>query len=555
MVEYKEPVEEAPCQRACPAGVDVPRYVRLIAEGKFDDALAVVREKLPFPSVCGRVCFHPCEDKCHGNHLDGPIAISALKRFIAERPGAVVKEPPSAKPTGKSVAVVGSGPAGLTAAYYLAKLGHAVTVFEAQSKSGGVLRSSVPRYHLPEDILDGEIDNILGLGVELKLNSCVDKVDDLINGDYDAVFLAPGLTEGRKLPIPGADLKGVLIGTQFLQDINAGKKVSLGNKVLVLGGGGVACDVARSALRLGASEVHLACLESRKTMPALPSEIEETEKEGVIIHPSRTFTKIVGNGRVTGVECLNLRWMKFDDEDNLHMETIPGSEHVLKADTVIFAVGQGIDLSLVSDVTEIAVTKCLTVSVDSETMATGRERVFAGGDAVNGPASAIEAIATGRKAASAIDKYLGGKGEIDVSLAPPEAKPVQTELQGFPLGDRTQMPSLPIDERLKDFSPVELGFDEELAIKEAKRCLRCDLPITIDVENCTGCLSCVMRCSLRFEDTFGPTGAKLKVIPLVGGINEITFTDECDTCGICARYCPHSALYRGEERPEEIKWK
>lgn len=549
---YREPVGAAPCKQACPAGVDVPRYLRLISQGKFNESLAVVRERIPFPSVCGHVCPAPCETKCRAGDLERPVMIRALKRFVAERDTGDWKAAQKlGKSTGKRIAIVGSGPAGLTAAYYLAKLGHAVTVYEAQSKPGGMLRFGIPKYHLPEDILDKEIDTILELGVEFKLNNRVDKVDTLTN-NYDAIFLAPGLTEGRKLSMPGADLKGMLIGIQFLNDISTGKKARIGKKVVVLGGGGVACDVARSALRLGASEVSLACLESRKTMPALPSEIDTAEKEGVKILPSRCFTQITGNGHVTGVKCLNLRWMKFDDEGRLHMETIPGSEHTIEADTVIFAVGQGVDLGLISDVNEIDVTGRLTISVDAETMATGRKGVFAGGDAVSGPLSVIAAINTGRKAAISIDKYLGGSRAIDDILTTPEEE-VATIKPPLPVGQRATIPTLPVEERLSDFAEVELPLNEKTAIEQASRCLRCDLPIIADSTKCAGCRTCELRCSLRAEGTFNPLKARIQIRRLVKAENEyrISFTEECDTCGICARYCPYEALSR-EKRKIEV---
>lgn len=468
---------KAPCSHTCPASVDAPRYIRLVNQGKYNEALAVIREKLPFPLVCGYACFAPCEAKCRRGELGEPIAIKALKRFAAENAGKFPADKLQvASSSGKRIAIVGSGPAGLTAAYYLAKLGHATTVFEAQSKSGGMLRFGIPRYILPENIVDQEINTILSLGIELKLNSPVDKVDDLMNGAYDAVFLAPGLPKGRKLPVPGSDLEGVLVGLDFLRDLNAGKKVGLGKKVLVLGGGGVGIDVARSALRLGVSEVHVACLESRDTMPAPSSETEEAEKEGVVIHASRSFSRIVGNGRVTGVECVNLHWMNFDEGGRLHMETIPGSEHILQADTVIFTVGQGIDPSLVSDVTGIAVTKRGTISIDSETMGTGRRGIFAGGDAASGPLSIIDAIASGRQAAVSIDKYLGGKGMIDEALTPPEEiTPLPEAEEEEEERHRPQMPMLTVGKRLKGFDTVELGFSRAMAIEEANRCLRCDL--------------------------------------------------------------------------------
>lgn len=550
MLNYKEPVEEAPCRKACPAGVDVPRYVRLIAEGKFDDALAVVREKLPFPLVCGRVCFHPCEDKCNDNYVDAPVAICGLKRFVAERPGAVVKEPPSAKSTGKSVAVVGSGPAGLTAAYYLAKLGHAVTVFEALPEPGGMMRFGIPDYRLPKDILAAEINAIKSAGVDVKTNSKVESPINLLEQGYDAVFVAIGAHKSVSMGVPGEDAPGVKDCVYLMRDLNSGNKVSLGDKVVVVGGGNAAVDAARCVLRLGSKEVTILYRRSRNEMPAYSAGVDQALDEGVQIQFLAMPAKIaMADGKVK-IECVRTKLGELDASGRRRPEPVSGSEFTVEVDTVISAIGQVPELPPDFG---LAIAKEDVIQADADTLATSKAGIFAGGDAVSGPASIIEAIASGRKAASSIDRYLGGKGEIDVALAPPEGKPVQTEVHGFPVGNRTEMPSLPIDERLKDFSSVELGFDEELAIREAKRCLRCDLPITIDAENCTGCLTCVMRCSLRFEDIFGPAAAKLVVIPFADHqTNEIIFTDECDTCGICARYCPHNALYRGEARPVPV---
>jgi len=550
-VIYKHPTVQAPCRLACPACIDVPRYIRLIADGKFSEALAVIREKIPFPLVCGRACLAPCELACNVGLISEPVSIRALKRFAAEQV-TVVEELPSNRPTGKSIAIIGAGPAGLTAAYYLVKQGHAVTVFEASSQAGGMLFTGVPPFILPRDMLQKEIDNILSLGVELKLISPVENLSDLTEDGYNAVFIATGLPQGRKLPIPGADLDGVLIGVEFLRDINLGREIKLGKRVLVLGGGGVACDVARSALRFGADEVHMVCIESKKSMPALPSEVEEAEKEGVVIHPSRTFTKILGDGgHVNGLECLNLRWAKFDNEGGLHMEAIDGSEHILEGDTVIFATGQSSDLALVSDINEIEISKQGTIIADSSTLETRLKGVFAGGDVVSGPASIIEAIAAGRQAAASIDKYLGGEGAINESLAAGEEgiSPV-----GFqPVGERTVPPSLPVAERLSTFNEVELNLSKDMAIREAKRCLRCDLPILVDLNKCAGCRTCQLRCSLRWEGAFVPAKAKVAVLRLVGNKDhdfDVSLSDECDYCGICAKYCPYEALTRG--RKEEI---
>jgi len=550
-VIYKLPPTQTPCRLACPAGIDIPRYIRLIADGKFNEALAVIREKIPFASVCGRTCFAPCESSCNAGLLSEPVSIRALKRFVAEQ-ATVVEKSPRNRQTGKSVAIIGAGPAGLTAAYYLAKLGHTITAFEASSQAGGMLFTGLPPFILPRDVLQSEIDTILSLGMELKLNSPVENLGDIIKDKYNSIFIATGLPQGRKLPIPGADLDGVLIGVEFLRDINLSREIKLGKRVLVLGGGGVACDVARSALRLGAAEVHMVCLESRKAMPAWPSELDEAEKEGVIIHPSRTFTKILGDGvHVSGLECLNLRWAKFDSEGGLHMEAIKGSEHILEADTVIFATGQSSDIALVSDYNEIAISKRGTIVVDPSTLETGVKGVFAGGDATSGPASIIEAIAAGRQAATSIDKYLGGEGMIDENLVAYEEGILPVGFQ--PIGERTVPPSLPVAERLSTFDEVEFNFSEDMAIREANRCLRCDLPIIIDLSKCAGCRTCQLRCSLRWEGAFVPAKAKVTVLRLVGNEDhefDVTFSDECDYCGICAKYCPYDALTRGSE--EEV---
>jgi len=549
MLTFKEPAQEAPCKQACPAGIDVPRYIRAIAEGKYDESLAIVREKIPFPSVCGRVCFHPCERECNANFLKQPIAIDDLKRFVAERPDATVKEPSSAKATGKSVAVVGSGPAGLTAAYYLAKLGHKVTVLEAEAEAGGMMRWGIPDYRLPKDILAAEIGAIKNAGVDIKTNSKVESPAKLLEQGYDAVFVAIGAAKGISLGVDGGDASAVKGGLAVMKDLNSGGRVNLGDKVVVIGGGNAAVDVARAALRLGSKEVSILYRRSRDEMPAGPGEVDEALAEGVNIKFLAMPTKITVEGSKAKIDCVRTKLGELDASGRRKAEAVSGSDFSVTADTVVSAIGRvpGLPAGFGLDVTGDL------VKVDADTLATGQKGVFAGGDAVLGAATVIEAIAAGRQAAVSIDKYLGGRGSIDVTLAPAEGKVVQTELQGFPVGRRTEMPSLPIDERLKDFSAVELGFDEEQAVAEAKRCLKCDLPITINADNCTGCLTCIMRCSLRFDNAFSPAAAKLTVIPFSDEkVNMIMFTDECDTCGICARYCPHDAIYRGEARPVPV---
>lgn len=470
-----------PCRSNCPAGIDVPRYVRMIVEGKYAEAVEVIREKVPFPRVLGYICPRHCEVKCRRGEINEPIDIKALKRFAMEHDNGQWKN--RLKPgvhTGKKVAIVGSGPAGLSAAYYLTRMGHSAIVFEGASRPGGMMRMGIPRFLLPEEVLDEEIKEILSYGIELKLNSTVEDISQFLKDGYDAVLIAIGLQEGRKIPIPGSDLEGVLIGLDFLRDITEGKKVKLGQNVLVLGGGGVACDVARTALRLGVPKIAMACLESRETLPAPLHDIKRVEEEGVEIFPSRSFKQILGeDGRVKGIECLQVRSMKFDEEGKLHLETFPGSEHTLEADTIIFATGQALNQQFTKK-TGLEVTPKGVVKAHFETLEAGLKGVFISGDAVTGPASVVEAVATGRKAAESIDKYLNGQGVLEEGLL--KEKEVLTCLgreEHFAGKERIEPPLLPVEERLRSFENVELPLSSEQAIAEASRCLKCDLRFKI----------------------------------------------------------------------------
>ncbi len=471
-----------PCRNACPAGVNVPRYLRLIKERRFDEAIAVIREKVPFPAVLGDVCLHFCEEKCRRGEVSEPIAIRALKRFAAEHDSGLWKRRAKIAPaTNKRVAIIGSGPAGLTAAYYLTKLGHSVVVFEALPVAGGMMKVGIPEYRLRREVLDREIEEIKSIGVGIKTNTKVESVDKLLREGYDAILLAVGAHRGQKLPLPGADLDGVLLNIPFLRDVNLGKEVKVGKKVVVLGGGNVAFDCARTALRLGATDVHIACLESRDGMLATSEEIGWGEEEGITIHNLQTFTRIVSdNGRASGVECLDVKSFEFDSKGRLHAEAIPGSKHVLPADTVIFAIGQLPELELIEGTGGVNTTGRHTVEVDPITLATGEKGIFAAGDAVTGTASVIEAIAAGRRAATSIDQYLGGSGEIDEMLADIE-QPSQYlgHKEGFADRLRVPMPCLAVEQRLGGFPEVELGFSEPEAIDEAERCLRCELRLLL----------------------------------------------------------------------------
>jgi len=465
-----------PCRYNCPAEIDVPRYLRFISEKNYSAAVAVIREKVPFPAVLGYVCDRPCEDVCRRGEVNQSISIRELKRFAAEHDRKGLK-PSKKTSTGKKVAVIGAGPAGLTAAYYLALQGHQVTVFEALNFTGGMMCVGVPEYRLPRKVLEKETKYIENAGVKIKTGARIESIDKLFEEGYHGVVTAVGTHKGQKLRIPGADNAGVLIGVDFLKDINLGKKVSIGKNVLVLGGGKVAFDCARAARRMGA-EVNMACLESRETMPATSEEIQLGEEEGIIIYPARSFIRILTeNGKIKGVECLEVVSLIFDEEKKPQIETRENSQHIIAADTVIFAIGQRPDIPEGFGLNTVAGN---LIEVDAFTYTTSREGVFAAGDAVNGTSSVIKAIASGRKAAIALDRYLGGSGDIDEQLVPlTEPEKSIGRCNGFAALERCKDVYIPAEKRLKSFDRVVADLNEKVVECEAKRCLQCDLRLKI----------------------------------------------------------------------------
>jgi NADPH-dependent glutamate synthase beta subunit-like oxidoreductase len=486
-----------PCRAACPAMTDVPRYVRLIAQGKYAEATAVVRERAPLPTVLGYVCPHPCEDACRRAKINAPISICALKRFAAENDNGLWKQSlQKPTPTGKRIAVIGSGPAGLTAAYFLTRRGHAVTVFEAASEAGGMMRYGIPTFRLPREILDRDIAEIAAQGVEIKTNARVQSLD-AVRAQHDAVFIAIGASLSKRIPLEGTELDGVLWGVEFLQQAvichseqseespavmeilrsAQGDRPNALGRVVVIGGGNVAIDVAMTALRLGATSVQLACLESRAEMPAFESEIQEAIAEEVQINVSWGPKKILGtNGRVTGIELKRCTAV-FDEQKRFNPSYDETITTTMECDTVILAIGQTTDLSFLNGG---VATRGAGIQVDDATLATNVLGVFAGGEVSSGSGSVIQAIAAGRKAARAIDRYLDGAGVLEEKLVDPGyGAPFIGRDEGFAERARAAMPALPLDDSRKTFALINLGFGEMTARAEAARCLQCDLRLTI----------------------------------------------------------------------------
>jgi NADPH-dependent glutamate synthase beta subunit-like oxidoreductase len=606
------------CQAGCPVATDAGRYVQLIAEGRDEEAFLVARAPNPFASVCGRVCAAPCEDACRRGLIDAPISIRALKRFVTEGYGAesvrpdaqdrlradlvgegnrytghlpMLRSPGCTPPAGRRrrVAVVGAGPAGLAAAHDLALLGYRVTVLESATEPGGMMRFGIPEYRLPRALIRAEIDKILALGIELRLGTALSAaygLRELRQEGFEAVFLSVGVTRGRDLDIPGHDLDGVVKAVDYLLNVNRGYRVDLGRRVVVIGGGFVAFDAARTALRIGreseelagetdarmkealdsaraavrggATSVTIVSLERFDEMPVLQTtqgqeEFEEAKKEGIAFLPRRGPRRLLGNGRLEAVELRGVVSV-FDADGRFAPRYDDADVVTIEADACILAIGQAPELSFLAPDDGIERTPAGTIRVDPATLATSAPGVFAGGDVAFGPRNLIEAVANGKRAARSIHEYLAReRSRIEVRL---EIEKIYTPryrmLAGFELLDREAPPTLDVGRRT-GIAEVETGYDEAAARRQAARCLVCHVQTIYDPEACVLCGRCVDVCPeyclaiVPFEELDLPhderralaARAEADPVPLAAMIKD---DDRCIRCGLCAVRCPTDAM-------------
>jgi NADPH-dependent glutamate synthase beta subunit-like oxidoreductase len=603
-----------PCMMACPAHTNAGRYVTLIAEERFEEAYRFARDPNPLASICGRVCAHPCETACRRGEIDKPISIRALKRFLTERHGPESRHPvaPTTKPAAKlpyKVAIIGGGPVGLSAAHDLALLGYSVTIFEASPVAGGMLYLGIPEYRLPRSVVEAQVREILDTGdITLKLNAAAGRdftISELRHQAFDAVLIAVGAHKSRDLSIPGVDLDGVHRGVEFLLNVNLGYKFTIGKKVLVIGGGNVAMDVARSAarellrqhespadvtpsdenvaavaahemvdislsaLRMGAREVGLVCLEQREEMPAALEEIEEAETEGILMHPGFGPKRVVGrDGRVVGLECLKTKYV-FDANRRFNPAFYENSETVFDCDTVILAIGQAPNLEFIKPDDGVQISARGLVQVSRDTLMTSAPGIFAGGDCAFGPRLIIDSVGDGKRAAVGIDEYLRGHkhSEPQVRIEVLERWQMAADYMNK---QRQAIPMLPLDRRT-GMTEVELPYNEQEAMAEAERCLKCYINTILegseaDGTDCILCGGCVDVCpenclelvpldridfasmaldaiaDHREAYEFELEGFQPEELGSITGTAMIKDETRCIRCGLCALRCPANTI-------------
>jgi NADPH-dependent glutamate synthase beta subunit-like oxidoreductase/ferredoxin len=541
----------APCQMACPAGIDVPTYVSLIALGRDAEAIAVIRRDNPFPWVCGLVCTRPCEFMCVRGRIDAPVSIKFLKAFAAERAlsWGQYGNPVQAPPNHRKVCVVGAGPGGLSAAYYLALKGYAVRVIEALPSAGGMTLVGIPRYRLPREVIDRETAMIASLGVQFSFDTRFGKdvtYQQMQQEGFEAFFLAIGAHAAYRLGIPGEkELGGVHDAIDFLQRVALGERRIPGRRVIIIGGGNVAIDAARTCLRLGCEEVTLAYRRTRHEMPADQEEVEQAEEEGVRFAMLTVPVAVQGSaGGVTALRCLQAKLVSVPGSDRKSPKPVEGSEFLMPADALICAIGQRVDTRWLADIKGLEWSRRDTIRVDTATMATNVPGVFAAGDAVSGPATVIEAIGGGKRAAAGIDRYLQGLPQPRLPGVPVRRQRVPwTEVPAITkmVLKRPVMPLLKIDRRRTTFQQVELGYSENMVREEARRCLRCDI--------CRRCGLCVRIC----RDKMGVDALEMGYLDFdqPGATDYRRTQQRCISCGACATNCPTGAMQiqdRGDER-------
>lgn len=542
----------SPCQMACPAGIDVPTYLALIARGKDARAIEVIRRDNPFPWVCGLVCTRPCEMMCVRARIDTPISIKFLKAFAAERAMSdrAYKNPEKKPFNGKKVCVVGAGPGGLSAAYYLALMGYKVRVIEALPIPGGMLMVGIPRYRLPREVIDREVAMIEDLGVEISYNTRFGKditFEGLKKEGYDAFFIAIGTHKSWRLGIKGEkEFSGVFDAVAFLKDVALGDHHAPGRHVVIVGGGNVAIDAARTSLRLGAQKVTIAYRRSRNQMPADIEEVEQAEEEGIEFSFLTIPKEIKGeNGVITGLDCIKAELIKKKGSDRLAPVPILGKDFTIRADAVIPAIGQYVDDQGMEAFDQMNWTRRGTIEVNHASMETTMPGVFAAGDAVSGPATVIEAIGGGKRAADAIDRYLNHIPQPRMPKIPVRhtiEPPVEMSAGRKMTLKRPEMAMLNVDRRRTTFQQAELGYDEESVRREAGRCLRCDI--------CRRCGKCVEIC----RDKMGINALQLGYFDF----DELFETDfrataeRCITCGACAANCENKAMVIEEKEGQRL---
>ncbi len=541
----------APCQLACPAGIDVPGYIALISQGRDAEAIALIRQDNPFPWICGLVCTNPCERKCIRGEIDRPVAIKHLKRFAAEQAmiQAGYHNPQKAPDNHRKVCIIGAGPAGLSAAYYLALKGYRVCIIDALPAAGGMMVVGIPRYRLPMKTIDYEVGFIKALGVEFRLNTYFNRdvtFEELKKEGFQAFLMATGAHFSIDLRIPGeGEFDSVRKATDLLRTSGLGRKPILGKKIVVIGGGNVAIDSARTALRLGCDDIMVLYRRTRLEMPANEEEILQAEEEGIRFSFLTMPVAIVGSKKkITGIRCLRTKLGPEDGSGRRRPLPIDGSAYMIRADEVISAIGQRTNPGDLISLEKLAWSTGNTVKVDAVSMTTPMESVFAAGDLVTGPATVIEAVAGGKRAAMGIDRYLSGFPRLQLQAVPYRRSRQSVTVMGASEKmnlQRPEMPLLNMDRRRGEFQQVALGYPEDSARKEADRCLRCDI--------CSRCGICVDIC----RDKMGIDALFLGYLGShgCGPTNFILTEKQCIGCGACARNCPTGAMQiidRGNER-------